>query len=206
MMMSAPPQPQLVSGTRPAVQAPVTPEMIPQQVNPQQGMIYTVENGNGVAPQQLEAEKNAVLSGGSSNNANFTQSNMNQQNGSDDNGEENDLAQGEQEQENSETGATEEINSDYSGDVVKLFVGQVPRTMDEADLFPIFEKYGPMQDVAIIRDKHTGQHRGCAFVTFFSKDSADACEKELHNQYTFEGGKRAVQIRPAGRKDGEFEI
>lgn len=202
MMMSAPPQPQPVTGTRPAVQEPmVAPDLIPQQVNPQ-GIPYTIENGNGVPPQQLEADKSVVLGGGN-NNGSFTQNNVNPHSGPDENGEENNLVQEGQEQENSEAGATEEINSDCSGDgeVVKLFVGQVPRTMEEADLFPIFEKYGPMQDVAIIRDKHTGQHRGCAFVTFFSKDSADACEKELHNQYTFEGGKRAVQIRPAGRKD-----
>jgi CUG-BP- and ETR3-like factor len=104
-------------------------------------------------------------------------------------------------EETSDAGSTEEIHSDYSADPVKLFVGQVPRSMEEADLFPVFEKYGPMEDVAIIRDKHTGQHRGCAFVTFFSKESADACEDELHNKFVFPGGKRAVQIRPAGRKE-----
>jgi RNA recognition motif-containing protein len=99
--------------------------------------------------------------------------------------------------------STEEINSDCSGDAVKIFVGQVPRNMEEADLFPIFERFGPMEDVAIIRDKHTGQHRGCGFVTFCSKESADACEQEMHNNYVFPGGKRPVQIRPAGRKDGK---
>ena len=114
----------------------------------------------------------------------------------------------EQHQETSKTEGTEAI-SDFSAEPaepVKLFVGQVPKSMEEADLFPIFEKYGPMQDVAIIRDKHTGQHRGCAFVTFFSQECADACETELHNKFMFEGGKRAVQIRPAGRKDGKILV
>lgn len=96
----------------------------------------------------------------------------------------------------------EEYNSEYDyAEPIKLFVGQVPKTMEEADLFPIFEKFGPMDDVAIIRDKHTGQHRGCAFVTYLSKESADACEKELHNTHVFEGGKRPVQVRPAGKKE-----
>ena len=85
----------------------------------------------------------------------------------------------------------------------KLFVGQVPKSMEEADLFPIFEHFGPMEDVAIIRDKHTGQHRGCAFVTFLTKESADLCEKDLHGTFPFEGGKRPVQVRPAGKKEGE---
>lgn len=84
---------------------------------------------------------------------------------------------------------------------VKLFIGQVPKQMEEPDLFAIFEKYGPMEDVAIIRDKHTGQHRGCAFVTFLQKESAELCEKELHGTFVFEGGKRPVQVRPAGWKE-----
>lgn len=84
---------------------------------------------------------------------------------------------------------------------VKLFVGQVPKTMEEADLFPIFEKYGPMEDIVIIRDKHTGQHRGCAFVTFLESECAQVCEKELHNKFVLAGGRRPVQIRPAGKRD-----
>lgn len=99
-----------------------------------------------------------------------------------------------------ENDANEE--SDSSVEPIKLFVGQVPRTMEEPDLFPFFEKYGPMEDVAIIRDKHTGQHRGCAFVTFFSKESAEACENELHNKFTLEGAKRPLQIKPAGKREG----
>ena len=109
-----------------------------------------------------------------------------------------------------EDGEAEQDDDSIDGDdgeeeqPVKLFVGQVPKNMDEADLFPIFEHFGPMEDVAIIRDKHTGQHRGCAFVTFLTKESADQCEKELHNTFPFEGGKRPVQVRPAGKKEGEF--
>jgi RNA recognition motif-containing protein len=94
---------------------------------------------------------------------------------------------------------------DYSGPH-KLFVGQVPRNMEEQDLFPIFKKFGPMEDVVVIRDKHTGQHRGCAFVTFLNKESADDCESELHDQFVMPGGKRPVQIRPAGYKDGTVSI
>ena len=95
----------------------------------------------------------------------------------------------------------EEDASEYS-EPIKLFVGQVPKTMEEPDLFPIFERYGPMEDVVIIRDRHTGQHRGCAFVTYMGRESADACVRELHNQYVLEGGRRPLQVRPAGRKEG----
>jgi len=94
-----------------------------------------------------------------------------------------------------------DVGSEYTHEPVKLFVGQVPKAMGETDLFPIFLKYGPIQDVVVIRDKHTGQHRGCAFVTFLNNDSAEKCESELHNQHTLPGGRRPVQIRPAGRKE-----
>jgi len=104
-----------------------------------------------------------------------------------------------------ETTSGEELESEYS-DPVKLFVGQVPKTMEEPDLFPIFERYGPMEDVVIIRDRHTGQHRGCAFVTYMGRESADACVKELHNQYALEGGRRPLQVRPAGRKEVENKV
>lgn len=97
-------------------------------------------------------------------------------------------------------GVSDRESSDYSGPV-KLFVGQVPKTYEETDLFPFFSKYGVMENVTIIRDKHTGQHRGCAFVTFTSQDHAEACEQEMHNQFTFPGGKRPVQIRPASRNE-----
>jgi hypothetical protein len=97
-------------------------------------------------------------------------------------------------------------NTNAEEEVIKLFVGQVPKNMEEADLFTIFEQYGPMEDVAIIRDKHTGQHRGCAFVTFLSKESAEQCERELHGTFPFEGGKRPVQVRPAGKREGECHL
>lgn len=97
--------------------------------------------------------------------------------------------------------SSEDVGSEFSTEPIKLFVGQVPKSMAETDLFPIFLKYGPIQDVVVIRDKHTGQHRGCAFVTFLSNESAEKCESELHNQHTLNGGRRPVQIRPAGRKE-----
>jgi len=83
------------------------------------------------------------------------------------------------------------------GDPVKLFVGQVPRTMSEEDIFPTFDSFGPLKDVAIIRDKHTGLHRGCAFVTYWASADAQAAQEALHDKFTFPGGRRAAQVKPA---------
>lgn len=82
---------------------------------------------------------------------------------------------------------------------VKLFIGQVPRTSDEERLFPIFEPFGPIKELTIIRDKSTGQHRGCAFITYFQASSANAAVAALDNQVTLNESRngRPLQVRIA---------
>ena len=80
---------------------------------------------------------------------------------------------------------------------------QVPKTMNEEDIFPTFNPFGPLKDVAIIRDKHTGLHRGCAFVTFWARADAERAQEELHDKFTFPGGRRPAQVKPA-EPSGKF--
>jgi RNA recognition motif-containing protein len=88
------------------------------------------------------------------------------------------------------------------GGPVKLFVGQVPRSMDEQDLRPVLETFGPLEDIVIIRDKLTGAHRGCAFASFFSRDAADTAIAELHNKVTLPQAINPLQVRPAEGQAG----
>ena len=76
-------------------------------------------------------------------------------------------------------------------------ITQVPKTMGEEDIFPTFDAFGPLKDVAIIRDKHTGLHRGCAFVTYWSASDAHRAQQALHDNYTFPGARRPAQVKPA---------
>lgn len=85
---------------------------------------------------------------------------------------------------------------------VKLFVGQVPRTMEEDDLRPVLEAFGPLEDIVIIRDKLTGAHRGCAFASFFSRDAAERAIAELHNKVTLPQSINPLQVRPAEGQAG----
>ncbi|KFK36122.1 rna binding abscisic acid binding protein [Arabis alpina] len=94
-----------------------------------------------------------------------------------------------------------DASSDRSS-VVKLFVGSVPRTAIEEEVRPFFEQHGNVLEVALIKDKKTGQQQGCCFVKYTTSEDADRAIRELHNQITLPGGTGPVQVRYA---DGERE-
>jgi len=45
-------------------------------------------------------------------------------------------------------------------DTIKLFVGQLPKHMDEEELRPMFEEFGPIYELSVLRDRFTGMHKG----------------------------------------------
>lgn len=66
------------------------------------------------------------------------------------------------------------IMGDSEGDAAgKFFIGGVSWQTTEAGLREHFGKFGELQDVALMRNKHTGQPRGFGFVKF--KDNSGAC-------------------------------
>ncbi|CAH2108564.1 unnamed protein product [Euphydryas editha] len=72
-------------------------------------------------------------------------------------------------------------------DYIKMFVGQVPRSMDENDLRLMFEEFGRVHQINVLRDKITGASKGCCFVTFFTRKAALKAQDALHNIKTLSG-------------------
>jgi CUG-BP- and ETR3-like factor len=85
---------------------------------------------------------------------------------------------------------------------IKLFVGQLPKDVTNEYLKPMFEEYGNVLEVAVIRNKATGESRGnsraefavwrlisigCAFVTFSTREECEKAIAALHGSRTFPG-------------------
>ncbi|XP_022236617.1 CUGBP Elav-like family member 2 isoform X12 [Limulus polyphemus] len=82
-------------------------------------------------------------------------------------------------------------------DAIKMFVGQIPRSWDENDLKKMFEEFGPVYQINILRDKVTHQSRGCCFVTFYTRKAALEAQNALHNIKTLPGMHHPIQMKPA---------
>ena len=91
-------------------------------------------------------------------------------------------------------------------DPIKLFVGQLPKECDEADVHTFFERYGEIVDLTMIKDRSSGKHKGCAFVTFRKLSSAHVCINELNDKVSFPSATSTLQIKPADNHQKEYKL
>ncbi|KAE8731578.1 31 kDa ribonucleoprotein [Hibiscus syriacus] len=89
---------------------------------------------------------------------------------------------------------------DFSPDL-KLFVGNLPFSVDSAQLAGLFGSAGNVEMAEVIYDKATGRSRGFAFVTMSTIEEVEAAEQQF-NGYELEG--RALRVNsgpPPPRRD-----
>ncbi|KAA8484124.1 RNA recognition motif-containing protein [Arcticibacter tournemirensis] len=94
--------------------------------------------------------------------------------------------------------------------MVKLFAGGFPRDLEELELKEIFEQFGKVESVNIVRDKHTGISRRFGFVDMAEDEDAKQAIINLHEasideetisvKYADDRQKEKQTKRPAARK------
>ncbi|XP_061515144.1 CUGBP Elav-like family member 2 isoform X2 [Anopheles gambiae] len=94
-------------------------------------------------------------------------------------------------------GDEEVVGDQPDPDYIKMFVGQVPRSMDEQQLKEMFEEFGRVHQINVLRDKTSGQSKGCCFVTFYTRKAALKAQDALHNIKTLVGMHHPIQMKPA---------
>lgn len=95
----------------------------------------------------------------------------------------------------------------------KLYLGNLSFNATREEIQSLFEEYGAVNDVFIVKDRESGRPRGFAFVTMETKESMLAAIEALDGK-EFMGRNLAVnEARPredrgsshSGGKDGDFK-
>ncbi|CAL8360012.1 unnamed protein product [Lota lota] len=84
-------------------------------------------------------------------------------------------------------------------DCIKMFVGQIPRSWSETELKELFEPFGAVHQINILRDRtqNPPQSKGCCFVTFYTRKAALEAQNALNNIKTLSGMHHPIQMKPA---------
>ncbi|XP_078427882.1 RNA-binding (RRM/RBD/RNP motifs) family protein [Wolffia australiana] len=99
-----------------------------------------------------------------------------------------------------ELSGEDEEQPNFSPDL-KLFVGNLPFSVDSAQLAEIFSNAGTVEMVEVIYDKLTGKSRGFGFVTMSSVEEVEAAV-DMFSGYEIQGRPLRVNSGPPPSKDG----
>ena len=77
-----------------------------------------------------------------------------------------------------------------------LYVGNLPYRANEAIVRELFEKYGSVYSVRLVKDKQTGRRRGFGFVTMNAQGASDAMASLNDNEFQ----ERVLKVREAKEK------
>ncbi|XP_041917013.1 CUGBP Elav-like family member 1 isoform X5 [Alosa alosa] len=84
-------------------------------------------------------------------------------------------------------------------DAIKMFVGQIPRSWSEDQLRELFEPYGAVYEINVLRDRSQNppQSKGCCFITYYTRKAALEAQNALHNMKILPGMHHPIQMKPA---------
>lgn len=81
---------------------------------------------------------------------------------------------------------------------MKIYVGNLPFSVNEKKLRELFEPFGELDEVTLISDKFSGRSKGFGFVTFSNDEDAKKAIAEM-NEKEVEG--RALKVSEAKPMD-----
>ncbi|KAL3101379.1 hypothetical protein niasHT_021497 [Heterodera trifolii] len=75
----------------------------------------------------------------------------------------------------------------------KLFIGMLPKSMDEESVRALFKEFGQVEDCSILRED--GKSKGCAFLTLVSRSCAQQAIRKMHHSQIFEGCSKPLVVK-----------
>lgn len=89
---------------------------------------------------------------------------------------------------------------DYQGETTTLYVGNLPYRANEDAVKELFQRFGIVINVRLMKDRQTGRRRGFGFVEVAAKDGSKMIQKL--NDFNFQ--ERTLKVREAKeRQDNE---
>lgn len=82
---------------------------------------------------------------------------------------------------------------DYKGETTTLYVGNLPYRANEDVVKELFQRFGVVVNVRLMKDRQTGRRRGFGFVEVAEKDGAKMIQKL--NDFSFQ--ERTLKVREA---------
>ncbi|XP_042563963.1 CUGBP Elav-like family member 1 isoform X12 [Clupea harengus] len=86
-------------------------------------------------------------------------------------------------------------------DAIKMFVGQIPRSWSEEQLRELFEPYGAVYEINVLRDRSQNPPQSkvssCCFITYYTRKAALEAQNALHNMKILPGMHHPIQMKPA---------
>ncbi|MEE9294220.1 MAG: hypothetical protein V3W34_04535 [Phycisphaerae bacterium] len=87
--------------------------------------------------------------------------------------------------------------------VTEIYVGNIPRTVGEAELQSLFEQHGRVGGVSLIKDRETGVSRGFAFVEMPDDEERRAAIDALHEHDLQDRRLTVRQAKPPAKPRGK---
>lgn len=78
-----------------------------------------------------------------------------------------------------------------------MFVGQIPKEWTEKQCYELFEEYGEIHSLNLLRERNSNLSKGCLFITYYTRKAALDAQNALHNVRKLPGMSFPIQIKPA---------